>query len=252
MLRVQPKYWGLLAASILFIGVAQIKIRSAMEWTFPKLTDLVATEHYAGDLGALMLGTRRLAGDLAYIQFLQYYGVERDEDGRPAGEDPHGHGHHHGGRDYGGGHYPRVPEFGRRIMNLDPYFNAPILEIAGALAFNIKKSADALAVLEDAIRLDPSFHRYRLYVAAILYKNNAQDEKLISMLERDIQYRDCPALLKLVLGNLLKKYNHYERAAAVYINVVKTAPAEGDRETAKNRLTELIKERPYLASLLSE
>ncbi|MCB4756944.1 MAG: hypothetical protein LHV69_07965 [Elusimicrobia bacterium] len=232
-----------LILSVIIIVLAKWRIDARFEWKYPPLNQLVVTENYAGDVGALLLGARRLAADIAYIQFLQYYGVEehiKESDSRVVHVTPWGHriGHEEGGI------YPRLKEFGERILMLDPYFNAAILEVAGALAFNQVRIQESLDLLQEAIQWDPSFYRYHLYATAILYRSNQQDEKLIVVLREAIQYRECPILLEQVLGNLLKKYGRYEEAARVFLHIIDTAPYESDRTSAQKKLESLLQQNP--------
>src|SRR5206468_2322428 len=93
--RLENRVWVALVFSMVLIAFSSSQIRRRFEWRFPVLTDLVVTENYTGDLGALLLGSHRLAADLAYIQFLQYYGEEK-QSAEAGHEDPKG---------FGGGHY---------------------------------------------------------------------------------------------------------------------------------------------------
>lgn len=235
----------LLIALVFSVGVlvfSSRQIRRIYEWRYPAVNTLVPSEHLAGDVGALMFGARRVAADIAYIQFLQYYGVSQ----RAQEEDKDHHeetGHHHESMDpsqhFLGGRYTRLQEFGRRIIRLDPFFNAPILEISGALAFNHYRISEALDLLREAIDLDPSFYRYRLYAAAILYKNTDANRQLIAVLAEAIQYPDCPVMLENVLGNLYRKYGQLKQAALVFQHILETAPYEHERETARRKLAEI-------------
>ena len=163
-------------------GWSSRRLAIALPWRFPPLTDLSVTDHYLTDLGAIMLGSHRLAGDLAYIQFLQYYGV-------PEGEEEEEEGKFH---DFAAGVYPRLRELATRYLRLDPYFTTPVLEAAGALAFNQKRVDESLALLREAITRNPEFFRYHLYVSAILYKQQGKDEAMVGLLEEGMKYSDCP------------------------------------------------------------
>lgn len=236
--RTDSRLWIWLAASVFLVAVSSIRINRWWEWRFPPLSDLVVTEGYTADLGAILLGSHHLASELAYIQFLQYYGEEKNEAGGRA-------------EDFGRGHYPLTYQFGERLVRLDPYFNAPVLEIAGSLAFNLDHTDQGISLLTEGIRLDPAFYRYRMYVAAILYKNNKKDDRLISMLLEAIRTPDCPVLLKNVLGNLLKKSGDYLQAAYVYRHIIETAKLQGERSTAARSLQQLLIEHPEAQAALN-
>ncbi len=239
-----------LAFLIIFVSLvilAQWRIESRFRWPFPALSELEVSENYAGDLGALFLGAHRVAADIAYIQLLQYYGMGEDERkvGRPTLVTPWGH---HISDDEAGV-YPRLKEKAVRLLRLDPYFNAAILEAAGALAFNQVRIDESLELLREAIQRDPSFYRYHLYVAAILYRSKGNDAELIKTLEEAMNYNDCPPLLQNILGNLLKKTGRYEESARVFIHIIQTGAREADRNTARQKLVEILQEHPDLQRL---
>jgi tetratricopeptide (TPR) repeat protein len=192
------------------------------------------------------MGAHRVAADIAFVQFLQYYGLSmHDPDAEEV--DEHDPNHHH---DYAGGPYPKLLEFGQRIARLDPYFNPAILDVAGALAFNQKRTAEALVLLEEAAVLDPSFYRYRLYMAAILYRDKGRDDKVAEVLAEAIQYPDCPLVLKNILANLYVKYGRFADAARVRLHIIETAPVEGDREFSRRKLAQILAKHPEIAAQL--
>lgn len=246
------RHRGLVLALVIFgvlITVADQRAQAVFSWKYPAPTELAVTNDYLTDAGALLLGGHRLAADLAYIQMLQYYGTP--ESGH-AGSEHHDHDGHDHGYDFAGGAYDKLLTFGRRIVRLDPFFHGSILEVSGALAFNVKRPDEALTLLREAIERDPSFHRYRIYTAAILYRNEGRYDDLIAMLQEAIKFPDCPPLLENVLGNLLKRYGHLTEAAEVYAHTVTTAVRPEDRRTAERNLIELVQENPQLASTVRQ
>lgn len=241
-----------LAALVVFsalIALSSSRLSARLTHPYPALTELVYNQNYPGDLGALMLGSRRSAGNVAYIQFLQYYGTR--ENARPGAKDNHahheGHSHAEAFSPSDGTTYPYLWEHATRILRLDPYFHGAMLEAAGALAFNERRIGQSLELLKEAIRRDPTFYRYHLYATAILYREKGDDTALIDQLLQAIQTPDCPPLLESVLGNLLRKNNRPREAAAVYLHTYETAARASDRETAYIRLRELFKAHPELS-----
>lgn len=232
-----------LLGSMLVVALSQIQIEKLFVWKYPALDELVVTEHYAQDLGAVLLGSRRVAADVAYIQLLQYYGTpEIDAEGQKDDHD-----HEQGIEE---GEYPRLKELALRYLRLDPFFNIAVLEMAGALAFNQRRISEGTDYLREAIRRDSSFYRYHVYLTAILYKEKGEDESLMRTLEEAAAYPDCPALFRLVLGNLFKKHGLHEKAALIYRQVMDTAPQEHERKDAAERLAKLIHESPWLIQRL--
>jgi len=72
------KSGSLLVWLFLFLGLTALsvwQIEAKLDWRYPPVNELVVTRHYSQDLGMLSSGSHRFAGDLAYIQFLQYYGA---------------------------------------------------------------------------------------------------------------------------------------------------------------------------------
>ena len=227
---------GGFAATLFFaalIPVVSAGTARHVTYKFPHADQIPVTQFYVQDLAALLVGSHRVAADLAYVQILQYYGKTQHEEEFERYNMP--------------GNYPLLKEYTQRFMRLDPYFNGGILEFAGALGFMEKESDQALDVLKEAIALDPSYFRYGLYIAAILYKNQGNDAELIRTLQKAVEAKDCPPLLQGVLGNLLKKNGRYEEAALVYLHTVQTATAASDRKIANERLQRLIREHPEVS-----
>src|ERR1700690_993130 len=109
-----------LLISVLIVGIAKWRVDAFFEWRYPPLNELVVTDQYTTDLGSLFLGAHRLAADIAYVQFLQYYGVHD-----PEGEDRI---QQSGGKEYHihdmtAGKFSSLKQFGTRITRLDPFFN---------------------------------------------------------------------------------------------------------------------------------
>lgn len=242
-------FWIFLCVAL--IVFARWRVEAKYEWRYPALDEMMMSEHYAGDLGFLMLGSRRLAADIAYIQYLQYYGVSEhhhDEDCENSTDTAHAQIH-----DFASGNYPLLKEKIQRVLRLDPFFNQAVLEGAGALAFNQKRSDEALDVLSEGIRRDPAFFRYRLYVGAIAYSDANDDRKLMALLDEAIQYNDCPRLLENILANLHKKFGEYTQAFRIYIHMLETAPGQADLESALIRAQRLAEDHPEaLAGLTRE
>jgi tetratricopeptide (TPR) repeat protein len=232
-----------LVVSVLVVAGAQWRVEAFFERRYPPVNELIVTDQYTTDLSSLVLGSHRLAADIAYVQLLQYYGVEEPEEEHQ--EDEHSNKPHF--HDMASGKFPLLQQFGFRILRLDPFFNAAILEVAGALAFNQKRIDESLELLEEAIGRDPDYFRYRLYVGAIVYKNKGQDSKMIALLDEAIKYPDCPVLLQNILGNLHKKAGNFERAAQIYAHIIKTAHSDADRVSAERQLVVLIQQHPDIA-----
>ncbi len=253
---------ALLAVCALLIGWADERLSKAMTWRFPAVNELVVTENYLTDVGCLLIGAHRLAADVAYVQFLQYYGlsehVAEDEAAEKAEVGPHVDGPPPGmspdeyikilrTHDKSSGIYPRMLELSTRILRLDPFFNGVILEAAGALAFNQKRIDESLGLLREAIVRDPSYFRYHLYVSSILYKQKGNDTGMIDLLLEAIKYPDCPPMFEMILGNLLKKVGRPLDAAHVFLHTYQTAHKDYEKSDALRRLKLVCAQNPAVA-----
>lgn len=248
MRRVSRSVWLWLLTSAALVAVAGSRLDARLPWRYPLPNEITRSEHMGEDLGWLSLGSHRMAADMAYIQLLQYYGKPEEHEGHEDGDDHASHKvevspgvYIH---DAAAGIYPLLKEKALRVLYLDPFFNGAIIELGGALAFNQKRTDEALDYLRQAIRLDPSFYRYHLYVSAILYKQKGDDKGLLDMLLKTAKTADCPPMVQGLLGNLLKKYGRVHEAAAVYYRMYATSPRVEDRRDAEGRLAELLRERP--------
>ena len=241
--RFESGALAVLVLSAAVIGFTERRLSDGMGWHYPPLNDLLVTEHYLTDVGALLMGSHRLAADVAYIDFLQYYGTpgSAEEELRPPmpGEQ----------RDLSS-KYPRLLELATRILRLDPFFSTAVLEAAGALAYNHNRVDQALTLLREAIERAPNFYRYHLYISAILYKQKGNDQATIGLLMEAIKYPDCPAMFQLILGNLLHRVGRPLDAARVFIHAYQTANKDYEKKDALRRLNELLKEQPGVARQL--
>lgn len=235
--------------SAFFIVACLIRLSSEPKKRMVPLTELVFTPNILQDVGSLALGARRMGANLVYIQLLQYYGVglyQHSQDDDEAHEHKDHHGHNHSVPPNFDSQFKRLKEFGLRILRINPSFNAVILEVAGGLAFNERRIDEALELLKEAINRDPTYFRYHLYIAAILYKEQGDDELLIQKLDEAITYPDCPSMLKNVLANLYKKKGRFDRAAQIYLHILEKSVYEGDRSHARSELEELLNKYPSL------
>lgn len=212
------------------------------------------------DMSWVLTGQRRWGADLAFLQFLQYYGTSPDEADlpssheRPKEEEEGHHGHHHISQMENHAEssqgpltsYKNISTHITRIGSFDPYFHYAYLLGAGALAFNLNRYEESLDLLEAAARADPTFWKYRLYGAAIAYRKGLDTPRLIESLETAIQDPDCPSMVKSILAGLHKKRGNFGRAAEIYRDLIAHARDINYAEAARTRLEELLKEHPGL------
>lgn len=218
----------------LALALAAASVAPRLPSGVPPLESINLDGRYAQqDLAFVALGMRRQAADLHFIRLLQYYGTP---EGEAAEEDP-GHGmpgHIHRGAQ-GEGEYPELVPRTLHILELDPYFRYATLYTAGALAFNMGKPEQAIALLRRALERDPKAWRYHLYIAAIAYRKDREFGKLVVVLEPAIGDPECPAMLKLIVAGIYQKLGRPERARELYLQVEQDSRDPDSRRMAKKR-----------------
>jgi tetratricopeptide (TPR) repeat protein len=144
-------------------------------------------------LGALS-SQRRAAADWAYIDALTYLGGDNKGD------------------------YSFAKSRGQylEVLWLDPFFHFAVLEGAAHLAWGVGRPAEAKELLEEAMRVDPVFDRYRLYYAALAYKRDDQADAMLKTLESEILRPEAPEMLLRIVGNIYMKHKNWESAEAYW------------------------------------
>jgi len=171
-----------------------------------------------------LLGLRRLSSDLAWIRVLQYYGTLEEEE----------HVHHPGYCERG--EYEELLSMCKEVVRLDPYFHYAYLFGGGCLAFNHERYDEAIELLQEGIRNNPKFWRFRLYIAAIVYTRTKEFDKVVPLLEEAIRYRDCPELVKFFLANIYKARGEFEKAIALWEDILATTRNDQTRAMAESQL----------------
>lgn len=190
--------------------------------------------------GLMSLGMRRMAADLELIRLLVYYGSrepgqeEIEDEAEKGGFDPL-----HPDRFWGGGHYPEIGPRARRILELDPSFSYPVLYGAGALAFNLNRPGEALALLEEALKREPKNNEYRAYLGAIGFHKQGDVERVLALLAPTLSQPDCPTMVKSMVAYMYKRAGKRSEAIRIYHDILATTRDAGYRATAERMLQEL-------------
>jgi len=197
----------------------------------PSFSRPLGSEGGFRDFGGLLLGLRRLTADIAWLSVLQYYGSheaaghEEDHESRQA---------------FGAGRYAALKDMVMRTVRLDPHFHFAYLYGAGSLAFNLDRYDEALELLQDGIQRNPNYWKFRLYVAAIVWKKKGEYDNMIPLLEEAIAYPDCPTLVKSSLANIHKARKNYARALQIWLNVLETEHSDAVyRQQAEDQIGQL-------------
>jgi tetratricopeptide (TPR) repeat protein len=246
------KGWVLAAA---FLWAAAWLVLPSRAPSFSRFERPVIDYYAVQDLGAVLNGARRLGADLAFIQLLQYYGSGEYADphrlfgrkwersqvpARELGHEGHDHGHDAESDDEKPRpSWPLLNTFTLRVGSLDPYFHYAYLFGGGALAFTQRRYDEALSVLQEAAKRDPSFWRYRLYQGAIAYGKGAEMNRAIPLLEEAIRQPDCPSMVKNILANMHKKAGNPRRAAEIFVELIETSRDQEYVALARQRLKEM-------------
>ncbi|OGS35803.1 MAG: hypothetical protein A2293_15530 [Elusimicrobia bacterium RIFOXYB2_FULL_49_7] len=227
---------------------------------FPPAGVSPITEYAVFDLVGIVSGTRRLFSDIAWIQLLQYYGradkpvsleeeietswdvvhffsglrlwKDKHEDEEHCDEHGCSHaGHHHIEDNKDPAEYKRLLDHCRRIVALDPFFNYVYLYGAGALAWNLERTDEAIELLKHGISELDTYHanfgndvnepywRINLYLSAILYRKSGEFLKMTGVLEKAVRLPECPALVKSILANIYQKDGKPAQSLKLWIDI---------------------------------
>jgi len=185
------------------------------------------------DVGGLLLGMRRLAADLAWIQTLQYYGASESEES----VDEHQHHEHN----FGGGNYPELLAYCQRVVKLDPYFHYAYLYGAASLAWNLNRYQEALSLLQDGIKYNSSYAKFYIYIAAIEFSQKGNYRGAITKLESIIAMPECPLLVKTILAHIYRREKEYVKEYNLWIDIYQEDKRGEYLNQAVSRFAELKK-----------
>lgn len=168
---------------------------------------------------AVGLGYRALLADFEYINFLQYYGDLGNSASR----------------------FNKLYGYIDDITDADPNFRFAYTYGSAILAFNLSRYDEAIAIIKKGLEYNPEFWRLRMYLAAITYKSVGDKAKYVKFLEDALQYRDHPAMLDRLLGNIYEEYRPPDECASYWLTVYRNTPDNYTRDFAYKRLMYFIK-----------
>jgi hypothetical protein len=169
-------------------------------------------------LGALG-EARAVMADWCYIDALQYMGDNKNlEDNN----------------------FSKTYQLYREVLWLDPYFHFAVLEGCSLLVWGNHDLARGRKLMEEAMRVDPSFERYRLYYAAMAYTEKAADQKaMIAFLKAEVAKPQAPEMLLRQMGNLLSKYGTRAEALDYWLRLGERAHEAQTVHLVKQQLAKL-------------
>jgi len=223
-----------ISAGMLFLA-AQTLSAFFYEPKLPTFEHPVLESQAVLDECLVLLGLRRFGGDLAFIQMLQYIQtpiIETDEYrlekmNHPLESDPVLR------------QNDKTFEYTLRCASLDPYFHSATLFGSALLAFHNAQPDQALQLLEQGLKQDPTYWQFRLYATAIGYHRAEKMEKAIRLLEEALLYPDCPTMVKNILAFTHRKQGNLKRALEIYIDIAETSREENYVKIAQKNIQEL-------------
>ncbi len=213
---------------------------------------------------ASMLGMRRLATDIVWIQTMQYYGqpegkaYELGKNGDLATEKVF---------------YPELKQYWQQIIRFDPYFISAYMIAPTTLAWNLQRYEEAFEILDESINTvehlqqqlktfniietDPKHllilgsHSYfeelkwKLYIlkSSLIYMREDDYKSAIYEFEKIVFNKDVPEELKIILAQLYEKNGDYKKAVTLWERLYQTSSRKNRQKKAlKNieRINELI------------
>jgi len=171
-------------------------------------------------LGAAGFGFRSLAGDIEYINFLQYYGDRSQNVNR----------------------HKNLMAYIDDITDVDPYFSFAYTFGSSILAFNLDRVDEALKIIRKGLDFNPEMWQLRLYLGAILFKQENKESEYIKLLEDALRFEDHPAIVERILGNIYEQIKPPQFAAEYWAGIYMKTKDKKTREFAYQRVEAIIKE----------
>lgn len=186
----------------------------------PALAELEPTPFAFRDSVLAAAGLRAMAADLAWVQLLQYMAGNLPEIA-----------------DRPGRRYDRVLELSRRVFRLDPSFRRAVLYGASVLGWfeEVDRPAEAALLLEEGIRRVPEEPLFKLYLAALAFKRQGQDERMVALLERAFDDPTTPSTMKAILASLYARRGDDERALATWQRILANPLDAAEHPRARER-----------------
>jgi len=171
-------------------------------------------------LGAAGFGLRSLAGDIEYINFLQYYGDRSQNVNK----------------------HKNLMAYIDDITDVDPYFSFAYTFGSSILAFNLDRVDEALKIIRKGLDFNPEMWQLRLYLGAILFKQENKESEYIKLLEDALRFEDHPAIVERILGNIYEQIKPPQFTAEYWAGIYMKTKDKKTREFAYNRVEAIIKE----------
>ena len=173
----------------------------------------LAGEGVVASVSLWSLGMRRLAADLGFVRLLVYYGTS--EEGREEEVERS----EHGGA-FGADLYMEMLPRARRILAIDPYWPYPVMYGASALAFNLQRPQEALALLAEALTYKPRDKQFLATVAAVGFQRKGDLSRALDELMPAVDAPDSPTMLKNVAAYMNERSGRRDVAIRLYREIL--------------------------------
>jgi pentatricopeptide repeat protein len=206
----------------LFLTQAMLSNRLAA-WVHPEEAEASQTlrmdKKVASVLRAIgfLSGYRVLVGHVFWIKVLQYYGDS----------------------DNAGDRYSKLYDYCSLASDLNPKFTAPYTFGGATLAFQLKRQDEAIRLLQKGINSNPGEIRLKLMLAALVYQNLQEYDKVIPFLEAQVMRGDAPYMLINILANTYSKVGRYEDAIRLFKKIIRETDSPETRIQAAQKLQEI-------------
>jgi len=189
---------------------------------FPSMSLIPSTELAAQDVAFASTGFRAAGADMAWVQMLQYCAggldVIPDEGG-----------------------YSRLKDVALRVVRLDPSFHRAYTYAAGILAWfhGVDRPDEAAEILQEGLRNDPGQKMYPMYIAAIAFKKKGDADGMVALLDSAYDDPQTSPPMRAILANLHKSRGEYEKALAIWEDILSSDRDQTEHARARIAIPEL-------------
>lgn len=213
--------WMLAAGALLVAAACSVAMEARRPWDAPSLAELEPTPFVFRDAVMAAGGLRAAAADLAWVQLLQYMAGNLPEFA-----------------DRPGRRHDRVLALSRRVFLLDTSFRRAVLYGASVLGWfeEVGRPEEAAALLREAIARRPDEPLFKLYLAALAFKQQGRDEQMVALLERSFDDPTTPSTMKVILANLYARAGEDEKALLTWQRILANPRDAAEHGRARERI----------------
>jgi tetratricopeptide (TPR) repeat protein len=209
---------------LVLIFFAQVFLSSKLDhWVHPEPFESSKTRELDPKVvsslraAAFLSGYKVLIGHAFWIRVIQYYG-----DGFN-----------------GADHFSKLYDYCRLASDLNPQFISVYTYGSSVLAYQLRRTDEAVALLQKGILANPKADNLKLLLAAIAYHNSENYEREIPFLELQIAQGSAPTMLVNILANTYKKVGRTDDAIRLWLQILKTTDSDVQKYEAAQKLKEL-------------